>query len=68
MGKTHSRPFLWNFDKATVCFNCNKDAIQRIELRPDETIITCMNCGAARHYRLSGVYLGETFSEEVEKG
>lgn len=68
MGKTRSGPMMWDFDKATECFNCNKEAIQRIEIKPDETIITCMNCGAARHYRLSGVYLGETFGEEAERG
>jgi RNase P subunit RPR2 len=68
MVKIPSRPLFWDFDRATVCFNCNKEAIQRIELKPDETIITCLNCGAARHYRLSGVYLGETISEEAEKG
>jgi len=66
--KSHASPSTWNFDKATLCFNCNKEAIQRIELRPDATIITCMNCGAARHYRLSGVYVGETFSEDVGNG
>lgn len=60
-------PAMWDFDKVTECFNCGKEAIQRIELRPDETIVTCMNCGAARHYRLSGVYIAETFGEDAAR-
>ena len=61
-------PEALDFNEETHCFNCGKDAIQHIELRPDETVITCMNCGAARHYRSDGVYLGETFGEDAEKG
>jgi RNase P subunit RPR2 len=66
--KGRAEPEAWDFDKATICFNCGKEAIQRIELRPDETIVTCLNCGAARHYRLSGVYIGATFGEDVASG
>lgn len=58
----------WDFEKETRCFNCKREAIQRIEVRPDEIVITCMNCGVARHYTVQGVYLGQTFEEGVEKG
>ena len=44
-----------DFSQETSCFNCGKEAIQRIEIRPNEVIVTCVNCGAARHYRLNGV-------------
>ncbi|WP_424358417.1 hypothetical protein [Methanocella sp. MCL-LM] len=63
----HPSAVKWDFDRVTECFNCGKEAIQRIELRPDETIVTCMNCGAARHYRLSGVYIAETFGEDAAR-
>ena len=59
---------LWDFEKATQCSNCGKEAIQRIEVRPDETVITCLNCGAARHYTVDGVRIEETFDEDVPKG
>jgi len=57
-----------DFSEATRCFNCGKEAIQRIEVRPGETIITCMNCGAAKHYTAGGVTVGGTFDEDVPKG
>lgn len=66
--KGKHRRAAWDFANATECFNCGKEAIQRIEIKPDETVVTCQNCGAARHYRIGGVSLGETFSEDVEKG
>ena len=55
----------WDFSDATQCPNCGKDAVQRIEVRPDETVITCQNCGAARHYTAGGVRLQETYDEDV---
>lgn len=58
----------WDFRRAETCFSCGKEAIQRIEMCPGEIIITCMNCGAAKHYTVSGVYVGETFDEDVERG
>ena len=57
-----------DFEKMTRCSNCGKEAIQQIEVRPGETIITCMNCGAARHYTVDGVRVQETFDEDVQKG
>jgi predicted RNA-binding Zn-ribbon protein involved in translation (DUF1610 family) len=59
---------LRDFSNATVCPNCGKEAVQRIEMGPDETVITCMNCGAARHYTVDGIRLQETFDEDVPKG
>ncbi|MGA9141280.1 MAG: hypothetical protein WBZ29_13725 [Methanocella sp.] len=56
-----------DLENATRCPNCGKEAIQHIELRTGETIITCMNCGAARHYTVDGVRLQETFDEDVTK-
>ena len=59
---------LCDFEHATQCPNCGKEAIQQIEVRPGETIITCMNCGAARHYTEDGVRVQETFDEDVQNG
>ncbi len=56
-----------DLENATQCPNCGKEAIQHIELLPDETIITCMNCGAARHYTVDGVRMQETFDDTVPK-
>jgi transcription elongation factor Elf1 len=53
---------------ATLCPNCGKEAIQSIELGTDETVITCMNCGVARHYAIDGVRLETRFDEDVPKG
>jgi transcription elongation factor Elf1 len=52
---------------ATLCPNCGKEAIQQIDLGPDEVVITCMNCGAARHYGIDGVRLEARFDEDVPK-
>ena len=57
--KGRSRAETRDFSRETSCFNCGKEAIQQIEIRPDEVVITCMNCGAARRYRLNGVSLAE---------
>lgn len=57
-----------DLEKMNRCSNCGKEAIQYIEVRPGEMIITCMNCGAARHYTDDGVRVQETFDEDVQKG
>jgi len=52
-----------DFAGATRCPNCGRDAVQRIEVRPDETVITCLNCGVARHYAAGGVRFEETYDD-----
>ncbi len=42
----------WDFDKDALCFNCRAEAVQRIEVTPEELVVTCVNCGAERHYEL----------------
>ena len=56
------------FSNATECSNCGKEAIQQIDLGPDEVVITCMNCGAARHYTSDGVRLEMKFDDDLAKG
>lgn len=58
---------LWDFEHETQCPNCGKAAIQRIEVQPGEMIVTCMNCGAARHYTGEGVSVQETFDEDAPR-
>jgi hypothetical protein len=58
----------WDLGEATHCPGCGREAIQRIEVLPDEMVITCMSCGAARHYTPRGVYTGEAFDEGVDRG
>lgn len=55
----------WDFSRETACMNCKKDAIQHIDVRPEETVIICMNCGAARHYTPRGLFISQTFDEDV---
>jgi transcription elongation factor Elf1 len=57
-----------DLEKMKRCPNCGKEAIQVIEAQPGETIITCMNCGAARHYTEEGISVQETFDEDVPRG
>lgn len=59
-----------DLEKMKRCPNCGKEAIQQIEAKPGETIVTCMNCGAARHYADAdeGVSVQATFDEAVPKG
>lgn len=45
----------WDLEKDTVCFNCHKGATQLIEITPVETLITCTNCMAERHYTIHRV-------------
>jgi uncharacterized Zn finger protein len=52
----------------TQCPNCGKEAIQSIELNPGEVVVTCMNCGAARHYTLDGMKLEMRFDEPASDG
>ena len=47
----------WEFEKRAVCFNCGADAVQKIQLLPVKTTVTCMNCGAARLYNIHGTYV-----------
>jgi hypothetical protein len=63
-----SRRTIRNFGNATLCSSCGKEAIQQIELGPGEVVITCMNCGVARHYAIDGVRLEARFDEDVPKG
>jgi uncharacterized CHY-type Zn-finger protein len=47
----------WNFEKRTVCFNCGTDAVQRVEMLPVKTTVTCEHCGAERVYNIHGTYV-----------
>jgi hypothetical protein len=47
----------WEFKKDVTCFFCKKNATQLIEIFPVETIVTCTNCGAERHYTIHGTLL-----------
>lgn len=49
----------WDFDKDTLCFNCRSEAVQRIEVLPKNIIVTCVNCGAERHYELECSHVPE---------
>ena len=40
----------WDFDKVSTCFNCKKEISQQIKITPNDSIVTCTNCGAERHY------------------
>lgn len=48
----------WEFDKESKCFNCHEVAIQKIEMIPSETVVTCTNCGAERHYAVHASFEG----------
>lgn len=52
-----ARSIDWKFEKRAVCFNCGADAVQKIQLLPVKTTVTCMNCGAARLYNIHGTYV-----------
>jgi DNA-directed RNA polymerase subunit RPC12/RpoP len=47
----------WEFEKRAVCFNCGADAVQKVELLPVKTTVTCANCGARRLYNIHGTYV-----------
>jgi Zn finger protein HypA/HybF involved in hydrogenase expression len=47
----------WEFKKEVECFNCHKVAVQRVEIIPTETIVTCENCGAERYYVIHGFFV-----------
>ncbi|OPY28914.1 MAG: hypothetical protein A4E28_01186 [Methanocella sp. PtaU1.Bin125] len=61
---------LRDLEKMGRCPNCGKEAIQVIEAKPGETVVTCMNCGAARHYDDAdeGVGVQATFDDALPKG
>ena len=61
---------LRDLEKMERCPNCGKEAIQLIEAKPGETVVTCMNCGAARHYADPGEDAGvqATFDDALPKG
>ena len=42
----------WDFNRDALCFQCRKEVVQRIQVLPDEIIVTCSDCGAERRYRL----------------
>jgi hypothetical protein len=47
----------WEFEKRAVCLNRGTDAVQKVELLPVKTTVTCANRGAERHYTLHRVDL-----------
>lgn len=47
----------WTFERRAICFNCSVDAVQRIEMLPVKTTVTCENCGAERVYNIHGSYV-----------
>jgi len=49
----------WDLKKDTVCFNCHKGATQLIEITPVESLVTCTNCMAERHYTIHKVEVPE---------
>jgi uncharacterized Zn finger protein len=59
---------MWDLGEATHCPGCGKEAVQRIEVRTDEVVVTCMSCGAVRHYTPGGVTIGEAFDEGADRG
>ncbi|WP_424356928.1 hypothetical protein [Methanocella sp. MCL-LM] len=40
----------WDFSKVSTCFHCRKNVAQNIKITPNDSIVTCANCGAERHY------------------
>lgn len=40
----------WDFSKESTCFNCKKTVAQNVKITPNDSIVTCANCGAERHY------------------
>jgi Zn finger protein HypA/HybF involved in hydrogenase expression len=59
------RPLItkWEFEKEADCYNCHKVAIQKVEIIPTETVVTCSNCGAERRYVIHGFYLADRMPE-----
>ena len=47
----------WDFNRDALCFQCRKEVVQRIQVLPDEIMVTCAGCGAERRYRLERTLL-----------
>jgi hypothetical protein len=60
-----TRPRMGDIAGEKVCFNCGKEAIQRVEVGPGGTMVTCMNCGIVRHYTAGGVSLSQGFDDRA---
>lgn len=61
----------WDIEKEAVCYNCHKGSMHLIEISPIETVITCTNCMAERHYTMHKVEVpdrpGQFESEEFRQ-
>jgi len=49
----------WDIEKEAACYNCHKGATQLIEIGPSETVISCTNCMAERHYTIHCIEIPE---------
>ncbi len=53
----------WEFEKEADCYNCHKVAVQKVEVVPTQTVVTCSNCGAERRYVIHGFYVADRMPE-----
>lgn len=57
----------WDFEKKAVCFNCKRDAVQKIKMLPVMANVACSNCGAERIYSIHGTFGGTCDLETVPR-
>jgi transcription elongation factor Elf1 len=56
--RTIITPREWKFEKEVVCFHCQTKATQVLRIGDGQGIVTCLTCGAQRHYVIRSVIYG----------
>ncbi|WP_128860037.1 hypothetical protein [Methanocella paludicola] len=59
------RPLItkWEFEKEANCYNCHRVAAQKVEIVPNQAVVTCSNCGAERRYVIHEFHVASTMPD-----